>query len=134
MIKKLVLCFALFSVCSLQAEEYFTPITKDLPPQNLQGIRGNEILENLDPMIYSSRNTYNTLVALRQNITDYLQLQQQYLQRPNDRALLFTLSQKAELVMTTIQDNQLSHAFDNEFLKDLGLFSRIAKKTQRPQP
>lgn len=112
----------------------FNPITEDLPPNDIYSPSNQtQALATLDLIIEATGASYNSLVALRQDIIDYQQLQEQYIDHPNDVALLFRLVKKAEKVMDAIQNNHLNQSFDSEFLKEVSLFARLAKKTSSPK-
>ncbi|NGX42300.1 MAG: hypothetical protein K940chlam7_00578 [Chlamydiae bacterium] len=118
------------------ADQRVNPITTDLPPENLSTPSAGEehYLMSLDQIIKITGESYNNLQTLRKEIVEYKKLQERYVKNPNDRVLLFQLAGKAGGVFEKIKENELTYAFDAEFLKELSLFSRIAKKTgpQRP--
>ena len=108
------------------------PITSDLPPKMEN--KEQNVLANLDNIIDATKKSLDEQTGLKQNILHYQKLQASYLNSPGDRVILYNLVKSANQIQGTIEENQLSHAFETEFLKELALFSRIAKKVSTPRP
>ena len=115
--------FALFAI---------NPITNDLPPK-LDNIEQN-VVAHLDNIIEATKTSLDEQTRLKQNILHYQKLQTSYINNPDDRVVLYNLVRSANQIQETIESNQLSYAFETEFLKELALFSRIAKKVSMPRP
>jgi hypothetical protein len=89
-------------------------------------IPGN--LASLELLIKATEQQHNLQVALRDEIVAYEKVRDQYIKTPEDKELLSHVSQRADRVLTEIKQAKLTHLFDTDFLKELNLFAKFAKK------
>jgi len=89
-------------------------------------------LSSLDFLIEVTGENYQKQKVLRNDIVEYQRIHDQYFQNTADQQLLFQLVMKADQILETIREINLTHVFDSEFVKELSLFSRFAKKSRVP--
>lgn len=94
------------------------------PP--LSVVPGN--LASLELLIQATEQQHLLQVQLRDDITAYQNVRDQYLKTPEDKDLLFKVVRRADRVLTEIKQAKLTHLFETEFLKELNLFAKFAKK------
>lgn len=85
-------------------------------------------LSSLELLIQATEQQHTFQVALREEIIAYEKMRDQYLQNPEDKDLLFRVVKRADRVLEEIKMSKLTHLFDTEFLKELNVFARFAKK------
>ena len=122
-----VLCVALLSTMSSPAAAAVAPI-KD--PNALI----KDQLIHLDRLISATEESLTGQKALRKKIADYESIQSAYLLRPSDNELLFRMIKSAHTILKSIQETDLEHTFDPEFIKELKVLSKVANKQGIPKP
>lgn len=85
-------------------------------------------LSSLDLLIQATQQQHEFQVALRDEIIAFEKVRDQYLQNPDDKELLFVVVKRANRVLEDIKMSKLTHLFDTEFLKELNVFAKFAKK------
>lgn len=130
----IILCVGLFST-GFCAPEQFHPVTSDLPPHTndpLQ-ITGNEITK-LDALIEVTQQNLENQKKLRKLVSEYQQIQAQYLLNADDKEVLYRAVKSAHRLLENIKENHLTQAFDSQFISELSFFSQIATKRGIPKP
>jgi hypothetical protein len=85
-------------------------------------------VENLDLAISSTEATLTALKSLRLQVAQYNAAQDLYLQHTDDRDLLLQMTQKAASLLKSINDGDLTHTFDKEFIDELTMLAAIHRK------
>lgn len=85
-------------------------------------------LTTLELLIKATEQQHELQVALRDEIVEYERLRDLYYKKPEDKEMLFRVIQRADRVLTQIKQAKLTYLFDAEFMKELNLFSKFAKK------
>lgn len=80
----------------------------------------------LDSLIASTQETVATCTDLRQNIVEYLALQDAYVANPSDTASCEKIVAQASHILKRIDENHLRDAFPQDFLNELNTFAVMA--------
>ncbi len=121
MMKKIVLILTMFVVSAGYCENDTVEVTSPLSV-----VPGN--LTSLELLIQATQQQHEFQVALRDEIVEYQKLRDLYLEKPENKDLLFRVANRADRVLEGIKQAKLVHLFDSEFLKELNVFSKFAKK------
>jgi hypothetical protein len=95
-------------------------------PSPLSVIPSN--LSSLELLIRATQQQHEFQLALLDEIIAYQKVRDLYLQKPEDKELLFRVVKRADRVLEDIKMAKLTHLFDAEFLKELNMFARFNKK------
>lgn len=123
--------FCAFAVCSAAA-----PCTGQIPAPAVKdpaALIGTE-LARLDMLISATQQSLDGQKKLRAYIVEYQKIQDYYLKNSQDNEVLFRMVKSAFVTLKTIQDNHLEHTFDPDFINELTIVSRVAKKRGVPKP
>lgn len=118
------LFFVLIFPCLNVAANDFT-VSKD--------VVSNELVM-LDDLISATQQNLEIQLKLRELLQSYQQIQEQYLQKPDDNELLFQMVKHAHIIFEMIKENHLTQAFDPAFLGELTLVSKPVSKLGIPKP
>lgn len=110
------------------------PSTTDLPPLEVSAQAQLDPLKQLDNLIAATEKSLAEQKTLRSQLSDYQQLNEQYMQNRQDRQLGIRLVKAARSVLHGIESHQLIHTFDQETLEELRFFSKIGSKKGLPRP
>ena len=80
-----------------------------------------------------SDRTKTDLEALRQQIQVYQKRQEEYLQRPDDKELLFKMSKNADEIINQAKATHLTDSLDAEFLSEVNMLAQIYRKLSLPK-
>lgn len=90
-------------------------------------------LKSLDHLIDMTKLSLENMAKLRTAIANYQTIQNLYLNRTNDKALLYRMTKMADQLLKDIKTANLAHAFDVEFLSELNLLAKIYRKNELPK-
>jgi len=131
----LAFIFCFLSVCAGAQETSINP-TQVNPAATLKDPK--EILDlqisTLDDLITMTDQTLKSLRNLQKQILIYKDLQEAYIQDPEDKDLLFRMSKSANDIFEKIKTDQLTQTFDPEFISELKMLTQIYKKIGLPKP
>ncbi len=88
----------------------------------------------LKSLIEATQRSLEQQKALLEQVKKYQEMQQSYLQQPEDKDLLLQVAKSAQRLLENIQANHLTQAFEPDFLSELTLFSQVAAKRGAPKP
>ena len=118
---------------SFLAADAVRPVTEALPDfEKMSGRKGQEV-EMIDQLILVTQKNLERQKQLRSEIAEYLDLQARYSENTEDKELSVKLVRKAKQVLEGIQNQHLTHAFDQEFISELSFFAGIAQKWDSPR-
>jgi hypothetical protein len=116
------------------AEDIIHPVISNVPrfekPENKTA---NELAQ-LDQMIELTRMTLETEIQLREKIKHYQALQDSTMRSNPDNEQLYQLAKNAHAILEIIRANHLNAAFEEDFLRELGVVSKLAAKQGIPKP
>ncbi len=90
-------------------------------------------LSSLDRLIDMAERTKDNLATLRKLITDYKIKQEKYLERTDDKELLYVMAKSADQVLKQAKSDHLTDALDEEFLKEVNMLAQIYRKLSLPK-
>ncbi|CCB85381.1 putative uncharacterized protein [Parachlamydia acanthamoebae UV-7] len=135
MTKKLsLLLVTLVALTQTLFADELRPITADTPRFNQSIESEANPLAQLDHVIKASEELSQQQKQLKELLTEYVRMQNEYIHNQQDREMLFRLVKVAYKAQTLIEETHLSHAFPPEFLKELSLFSQVGAKRGLPRP
>ena len=125
-------CLALIAFLCLQSglvtEATIVPVTPDLPPaQQILPQKDNE-LTHLDNLIESTQRTLQMAQGLRDEVKEYLSLQDRFAADTNNRDLGFRMVKSARHLLAQIEESHLEQAFPPSFVRELATLSEMAGK------
>lgn len=91
-------------------------------------------LDGLDRLAAASQQTVQACQSLKLKITHYLATQEEFSKNTEDKELCYKMIKEARVILNEIEKNHLQYAFDNSFLNELALFSKMARTPTIPSP
>jgi hypothetical protein len=91
-------------------------------------------LSMLNALIEATQRSLEQQKNLLEQVKKYQELQQRYIEDPENKELLLQLAKEALRVQKSIEATHLKQAFEPEFLSELTLFSQIGLKRGIPRP
>lgn len=85
-------------------------------------------LTSLDHLISSTEETLQKEKRLRTLMVEYEKVQAICFRDPDDRDRMVVMVKKAQDLLAAIKELNVLYMFDEDFLKELSLFSRVATK------
>jgi hypothetical protein len=128
-----ILSLLFLCVCSFVCADPVRPTTEALPDFDKMTARHGQEMQMLDQLITVTQKNLERQRDLRNQISEYLDLQARYIENTDDKNLSIQLVRKAKQVLEGIQQQHLTQAFDQEFLSELSFFANIAQKWDTPR-
>lgn len=128
-IKLIISACSLFIICNtLYAEADTLP----LPIKDPAYLVASE-LKHLDLLILATERSLESQKQLRAYIVDYQDAHDMFMKNPNDNDLLFNVVKAAHKTLKSIKDNNLTQNFDSDFIEELSVLAKPAKKRGIPK-
>lgn len=113
-------------------------VQQDLPKTEAPSLKDpKEIIDlqiaSLDHLIRMNEKSLEMMKGLKAHIQKYKLVQEAFLLQPKDKQLLYRMSKLASSLLNEINAANLSHAFDEEFIKELVFLNKIYKKRELPK-
>lgn len=103
----------------------------------LFGVEKNEAspeLQSIEHLISLAKQNIELQENVRSQLIEYQKVNKLFLQNSKDNDLLFQNIKLGSRLLETINNAHLTQNFSNEFIKELTLFAKFAKKQGVPKP
>lgn len=90
-------------------------------------------LSALDRLVKMTDRTKADLEALHRQILAYKLKQEDYLQHPDDKELLYQMAKSADEILNRAKSDHLLDALDAEFLSEISMLAQIYRKISLPK-
>lgn len=128
------LFFLLANNLGFSIDSLLNPITHDLPPI-IEQVEINETeLNRLDRVIQATQQNLEKQKAIRNDLIEYMQLQDLYAANSKDNDHLLRMAKSANRLLEKIKENHLLQTFSSDFISELTIFAQLANKRGIPKP
>lgn len=98
----------------------------------ISSVQADEAVDQLQLMIEASKRTVEAQQSLLQKTEEYLKLLDQLSADSQNKQLAFQMVQKASRLKQQIDEERMSQAYSEEFLKELSFFAKMGNKPGLP--
>ncbi|GEM_PF-1958119 len=120
--------FLFLLVLPLSAQYAVKADHHDLPEIVAPEMHPETELETLDRLIAATEETLQSEKLLKEKLSAYIDIYEQYKENTDDRRLCFLLVKKAHEVLALMQELELTQLFDQQFLSEVTFFSNISER------
>lgn len=130
----LLLVFLIIPFYAPAASDNINPVTEQMPPLHEKQPEAPKSVAVLDHIIELTKENLRSEMKLRDLVLSYQELRDAYLEDTQNKKLLAKAVRAADEVEKAIITTNLEHAFPQEFLKELAMFAKPAKKQGFSRP
>lgn len=120
--------------CAFQGYAADKPVTRDVPKPVQPFIETKNQVEMMNNLIGATQKNLEAQKMIREQVVAYQKLQDLYVRNSQDKELVFQMVKAAHRLLENIKENNLTQAFDQDFLSELTVFSQVATKRGVPKP
>lgn len=91
-------------------------------------------LQSIENLISFAKQNIELQEKIKIELIQYQKVNKAFIQNPKDNELLFETIKLANRLLNNIKEAHLTDNFSAEFIKELTLFSKLAKKQGIPKP
>lgn len=91
-------------------------------------------VQSVENLILIGKQNIKLQEEIRLQLIQYQKINKAFIKNPDDNDLLFQTIKYADLLLENIRQAHLTQNFSAEFIKELNLFAKLAKKQGIPKP